>query len=317
MKESDLTNPGPNLQGLRRDLARAVSEANANRKQYASNLKSMLDAAIGTDSRDFELPNPGPDWQNLRVSVSKAIRESFVNQKFEGPNLMLMLEQARDGITGGSPGEVGEPPVPGAFPEEPYIYFDQFSGPIDPMVGDTLEIDPGVWSGSEPIAFTYNFYADDVLVQSGPSQEYVTNASDLGKKITGVVYGENDFGSDSHAASSGIGQLPDRNWYMVIDNSYVPNDVSSLSISAGDNPGEVVVDVVFGAPVGGYENQQAVVFLIRVGGSDPDIVNVPSSGTTTVTGLAPGQYFANMAFVLNDVTGLNSSVYAPTPATVE
>lgn len=59
MKSSELTNPGPNWQGLRHDVARAVSEALAQKSVHTADLQAMLEdaaAALVEVPEDPEVP---------------------------------------------------------------------------------------------------------------------------------------------------------------------------------------------------------------------------------------------------------------------
>lgn len=65
------------------------------------------------------------------------------------------------------------------------------------QVGETLTGDPGEWSGSAPIEFTYAWEADGAAISGATGLTYVPVVGDVGKEITFVVTAANGIGSIS------------------------------------------------------------------------------------------------------------------------
>jgi hypothetical protein len=69
------------------------------------------------------------------------------------------------------------------------------SGPAIVVVGSTLTISGGTWTGFPVPTFDYQWYRGDILLSGKTANTYVTESADAGQSITSRVTGTNTFGS--------------------------------------------------------------------------------------------------------------------------
>lgn len=73
------------------------------------------------------------------------------------------------------------------------------------LVGTTLSLDNGAWAAlPASLTYTYQWYADGVLIPGETAASYVVQVGQLGKTITGKVTATNSEGSTQSNASNGV-----------------------------------------------------------------------------------------------------------------
>jgi hypothetical protein len=102
-------------------------------------------------------------------------------------------------------GVLTSPPVSVALPAPVNTAAPSISGTA--QVGQTLTAAPGSWTGATG-AYAYTFSASGVVVQSGASNIYAPQSSDVGKTVTVTVTASNASGATSAASAATSAVLP-------------------------------------------------------------------------------------------------------------
>ena len=171
-----------------------------------------------------------------------------------------------------------------------------------PREGQALSANPGTWSGTQPIAISYQWQRCDanggscVAIAGANGRDYVLTASDVGRSVRAVVTARNAGGSRSLATPPSAVVQPGGPGGQVT----LPNGKVSIPIESVSLPTRLIVDVVVFSPT--VVRSRVRPFAMRVHVSDtrgfvvrgalvyarstPLVTNVPREAQTGTDGWA-------------------------------
>ena len=125
-------------------------------------------------------------------------------------------------VTVGAPsGEPAEPSAP------VNTVLPSISG--TPTVGETLTADPGTWTGTATIVYTYQWLADEVEIEGATEATYELVEGDVGAEITVEVTGTTGVGSDT-ATSESVGPVAAAYGPELVTNPNFDTDVTGWGV---------------------------------------------------------------------------------------
>jgi hypothetical protein len=101
------------------------------------------------------------------------------------------------------------------FYGDPYVAPPASGSPVNtslpvisgsPIVGQTLKVPTGMWSGS-PTSFVYRWFRNGVPIIGAVSKFYVPTVGDAGAMLTAGVEGVNNIGAGAEAVSAAVGPV--------------------------------------------------------------------------------------------------------------
>jgi hypothetical protein len=172
--------------------------------------------------------------------------------------------------------------------------------------GNTLTANQGVWTGDQPIVFTYQWQRCNaggnncVSIPNADDQTYTATSSDVGNTLRVVVTGRNSQG-DRSATS---------NQTAVVTRRAAPAPGASRNVSAVNPPDRLIVDTVQFSPNPVRSRSQPITVRVRVLDTDgfavqdalvfirstPVVSSTPPEGRTGADGWATFQVMPQADF---------------------
>lgn len=148
-------------------------------------------AAVGNNNNYAfkELRSDGTTSTNGTVIYNRGMvagpkRPGGRNEDFDIEVFTLLLQQEEIVV---NPTAAGVAPYVTAIPT--------LSGTF--TVGQTITLANGTWAGDATIAYTYQWYANNIAISGANASTFVLTSAQLGKRITGRVTATNDSGTAS------------------------------------------------------------------------------------------------------------------------